>query len=163
MPPNAELITRFYTAFQRLDPAGMKACYHADAIFSDPVFPELRGRQVGAMWTMLCAAAKDFELTFSDVSADDTRGSANWVARYAFSKTGRKVTNRIHADFEFRDGLILRHRDTFNLHRWMGMALGPVGTLLGWLPPMQAKVRATAAVGLAKFIAAHPEYQTPSA
>ncbi len=159
MHPNAELITRFYTAFQRLDPATMRACYQADATFSDPVFPALRGPQVGAMWTMLCTAAKDFQLTFSDVTADDARGSANWEARYAFSKTGRAVTNRIHADFEFRDGLILRHRDTFDLHRWMGMALGPVGTLLGWLPPMQSKVRASAAAGLAKFCAANPEYQ----
>ncbi len=159
MHPHADLITRLYTAFQRLDPEAMKACYHADATFSDPVFPELRGPQVGAMWTMLCTAAKDFKLTFSDVTADDSRGSANWVAVYAFSKTGRTVTNRIHAEFEFRDGLILRHRDSFDLHRWMGMALGPVGTLLGWLPPMQAKVRATAAAGLAKFSAAHPEYR----
>ena len=159
MHPNAEVITRFYSAFQRLDPAAMKACYHKDATFSDPVFPDLRGPQVGAMWNLLCTAAKDFTLKFADVEADDARGSANWVARYAYSKTGRNVVNRIHADFEFRDGLIFRHRDTFSLHRWMGMALGPVGTLLGWLPPMQAKVRAAAATGLAKFCAAHPEYQ----
>jgi len=61
------------------------------------------------------------------------------------------VINKIHAEFEFRDGLIFRHRDAFNLHRWLGMALGPVGALLGWLPPMQSKVRAAAAAGLAKF------------
>lgn len=159
MHPNAELITRFYSAFQRLDHAAMKACYHADATFSDPVFRDLRGPQVGAMWHMLCTAAKNFSLTFGDVEAEDARGSANWEARYSYSKTGRNVVNRIHADFEFRDGLIFRHRDSFDLHRWMGMALGPVGTLLGWLPPMQAKVRTAAAAGLAKFCAAHPEYR----
>ena len=163
MPPNAELITRFYAAFQRLDYGTMKACYHRDAVFSDPVFPALRGPQVGAMWHMLCTAAQDFSLTFGDVTADEGSGSANWLANYKFSRTGRAVCNRIRADFEFRDGLIFRHRDTFSLHRWMGMALGPVGMLLGWLPPMQAKVRATASAGLAKFIAAHPEYQAPSA
>ena len=159
MHPNAELITRFYAAFQRLDHASMKACYHPEATFSDPAFPDLRGPQVGAMWHMLCASATNFSLTFADLEADDARGTANWEAHYAFSKTGRNVINRIHAEFEFRDGLILRHRDGFDLHRWMGMALGPVGTLLGWLPPMQAKVRATAAAGLAKFCAAHPEYR----
>lgn len=157
MHPNAELITRFYEAFQRLDHVAMKACYHPEATFSDPVFPDLRGPQVGEMWHMLCAAAKGFALTFSDVEADNSRGAANWEARYAYSKTGRNVINRIHADFEFRDGLLFRHRDTFSLHRWMGMALGPVGSLLGWLPPMQAKVRAAASAGLAKFCAAHPE------
>ena len=153
MHPNAELITRLYTAFQRLDADAMRACYHPDAEFSDPAFPGLRGPEVGGMWTMLCRSAKDFALEFSNVQADDARGSADWVARYRYSKTGRAVENRIHADFEFRDGLIWRHRDTFSLHRWMGMALGPAGWLLGWLPPMQAKVRAAAREGLRKFMA----------
>ena len=125
MNPNAELITRFYTAFGQLDYETMKACYHAEAEFSDPVFPDLRGKQVGLMWTMLCLKAKDFSIRFSDVVADDARGSANWVARYTYSGSGRVVTNEIHAEFEFRDGLIFRHRDTFNLHRWLGMAMGP--------------------------------------
>jgi ketosteroid isomerase-like protein len=156
MSSNAELLTRFYTAFGQLDYATMAACYHPEAEFSDPVFPDLHGPQIGSMWKMLCLAAKEFSVTFSDVTADDARGSANWIARYRYSKTGREVVNRIHADFEFRDGLIFRHRDTFDLHRWLGMALGPMGTLLGWLPPMQAKVRTSAAAALAKFSAAKP-------
>ncbi len=119
--------------------------------FSDPVFPDLHGREIGMMWKMLCLKAKEFSIQFSDVAADDARGSANWVAHYRYSGSGRMVINKIHAEFEFRDGLIVRHHDVFNLHRWLGMALGPVGTLLGWLPPMQSKVRAAAAAGLAKF------------
>ena len=162
MHRNQETLNTFYRAFTALKPDGMDACYAAAVTFRDEVFT-LKGKEVGAMWHMLCSAAQDFSLTFSDVEADEARGSANWMAQYKFSRTGRMVTNRIHADFEFRDGLILRHRDTFDLHRWMGMALGPVGTLLGWLPPMRAKVRATASAGLAKFIAAHPEYQAPPA
>jgi hypothetical protein len=68
----------------------------------------------------------------------------------------RIVINDIRAQFEFRDGLILHHRDTFDLHRWLSQALGLTGKLLGWLPPMQAKVRAAAAAGLAKFSEANP-------
>ena len=151
MNPNAEVITRFYDAFCRLDYETMGACYHAEAQFSDPVFPDLRGSQIGMMWKMLCLKAKEFSVICRDVTADDARGSANWVARYRYSGSGRLVINQIHAEFEFRDGLIFRHRDAFNLHRWLGMAMGPVGRLLGWLPPMQAKVRAAAAAGLAKF------------
>ena len=151
MHPNAELITRFYSALQRLDGDAMAACYHDEAEFSDPVFPALHGLQIGMMWRMLCRRAKDFSVTFGDVVADDTRGSAKLVARYRYSKTGRMVVNEIHSEFEFRDGLIWRQRDAFNLHRWMGMALGPVGTLLFWLPALQAKVRASAAEALAKF------------
>jgi hypothetical protein len=151
MNPNAELITRFYTAFGQLDAVTMTACYHPAAQFSDPVFTDLRGPQIGMMWKMLCLKAKEFSVTFSDVTADDARGSANWIAKYRYSGSGRMITNRIRADFEFRDSLIIRHRDSFNLHRWLGMALGPMGTLLGWLPPMQTKVRASAAAALAKF------------
>jgi len=105
------------------------------------------------MWKMLCVRAKEFSVEFSEVAADEARGSAHWVARYLYSKTGRNVVNDIRAEFEFRAGLILRHRDTFNLHRWMGMALGPIGTLLFWLPPLKAKVRSSAAEALAKFTA----------
>ena len=156
MHPNAELITRFYDAFCRLDYETMRSCYHPEAEFSDPVFPDLKGKQIGLMWQMLCVAAKEFTITFSEVTADDERGSAHWLARYRYSKTGRIVVNDIHAEFAFRNGLIIRHRDNFDLHRWLSQALGAPGKFLGWLPPMQSKVRATAAAGLAKFSAANP-------
>jgi len=66
MHPNAELITRFYSAFAKLDHASMAACYHPDAEFSDPVFPDLHGRQIGMMWKMLCLKAKEFSIQFGD-------------------------------------------------------------------------------------------------
>jgi len=153
MHPNAELITRFYTAFQAQDGAAMAACYHPEIHFSDPVFPDLRGERAGAMWRMLCEQAKDLEIEFSQVEADEKSGRAHWDARYSFSKTGRKVFNRIDARFDFKDGLIIRHIDDFSFHRWAGMALGLPGTLLGWTGFLQNKVRGTAARGLEKFLA----------
>lgn len=159
MHPNEALIRRFYTAFQARDAAGMRACYHPDVVFSDPVFGELRGEQAGAMWEMLCARAKDLELEFSAVSADDRQGAAHWDARYTFTQTGRRVQNRIDATFEFRDGLIARHDDRFSFFRWARQALGPAGLLLGWTPMLRAKVGRTARAGLdayARKIAAAP-------
>ncbi len=41
------------------------------------------------------------------------RGSARWEAVYPFSETGRIVHNRIRAEFRFRDGKIIEHRDHF--------------------------------------------------
>jgi ketosteroid isomerase-like protein len=152
MHPNAALIHRFYDAFAALDAEGMKACYHPDVVFSDPAFGELRGAQAGAMWTMLTGRAKDLEVTASDIEADDQRGRAHWDARYTFGQTGRKVLNRIDAAFEFRDGLIIRHTDTFDFYAWARQALGPAGLLLGWTPVIQNKVRATARAGLAKHM-----------
>jgi ketosteroid isomerase-like protein len=153
MHPNAVLVTRLYESFQRLDGDGMAACYQPDATFSDPVFQDLRGPQVPAMWRMLAGRAKDFRLTFRDVRADDAQGSAHWEATYAFGKAGRRVHNRIDATFAFRDGKIARHVDRFDLYAWTRMALGPTGALLGWTPMVQGKVRREAMAGLEKFMA----------
>ena len=40
MHPNAELIQRFYTAFQKKDGAALASFYHPEAQFSDPVFQD---------------------------------------------------------------------------------------------------------------------------
>lgn len=152
--PHAELITSFYTAFQRLDAEAMVACYHERVTFSDPAFPGLQGDRAKAMWRMLCARAQDFELTFDAVEADAEHGSAHWDATYTFSKTGRKVHNRIDARFRFADGLIIAHEDHFNLRRWAGMALGAKGKLLGWLPPVQNAIRKESARMLDQYIEA---------
>lgn len=148
---NRALINRFYEAFARRDGAAMAACYHPEARFSDPAFPDLRGAQIGAMWTMLCERAQDFSLTFRDVQADAERGSAHWEAKYLFSKTGRHVHNIIEAEFSFKDGLIVAHDDRFDFWRWSRQALGPAGLLLGWSGFLRAKVQAEAAKGLAIF------------
>lgn len=152
MHPNAELIENFYTSFQKRDAAGMIACYHDDVQFSDPVFIDLRGSKAKAMWTLLCERGQDLRVEFRDVRADDGKGSAHWDAWYTFSLTGGKVHNSIDATFEFRDGKIVRHVDTFNLHRWAGQALGLKGKLFGGLPSVQGKIRATAMKGLDEFI-----------
>ena len=151
MHPNAELIERFYRAFQDKDGAAMAACYHPDVQFSDPVFTDLRGPHAGAMWKMLTERGKDLKLEFRDVRADDRRGAAHWEAWYTFTGTGRKVHNVIDAEFEFRNGKIVRHTDRFDLHRWAGQALGLPGKLLGGTGYLQNKVRAQAAKSLAQY------------
>ncbi|MEA2058270.1 MAG: nuclear transport factor 2 family protein, partial [Actinomycetota bacterium] len=132
---------------------------HPEIHFSDPVFLDLNGDEARAMWHMLCERGTDLTVTFCDVHAEDEIGGAHWEARYTLTPGGREIHNVIDASFEFRDGLILRHRDDFDLWRWTRMALGPTGTLAGWSPPIQNKVRATAMSGLRKFMAAHPEYE----
>ena len=149
--PNAALIQRFYGALDRRDAATMIACYAPDATFSDPVFPALDAPGVAAMWRMLCARGKDLHVVASDVNADATAGHAHWVATYTFSATGRRVENRIDATFAFRDELIVRHEDRFDLWRWLRQALGPKGALVGWLPPVQRATRAQAANALADW------------
>jgi ketosteroid isomerase-like protein len=151
MHPNEELIKTFYASFQKLDAEGMARCYHADIRFSDPVFPALSKAEASDMWKMLCSQAKNFELTFADVQANDQRGRVHWEARYDFSATGRRVHNKIDAEFEFQDGKIIKHTDTFNFWKWSRMALGPIGFLLGWTPLLRKKVQKQAGERLAKF------------
>lgn len=147
---NRALISRLYEALARRDGEAMAACYTADARFDDPAF-SLNGDEVGDMWRMLCARGKDLRIETRAIVADDQRGEADWQAWYTFGGTGRPVHNVIHADFEFHDGRIRRHVDTFSFWRWSRQALGPVGTLLGWTPWLAARVRREAAAGLARF------------
>jgi hypothetical protein len=148
--PNAQLITDFYTAFNKQDAGPMRAAYTADAQFSDPAFPELRGAAVGDMWTMLCEQAKEFRLEFRDVKADDSSGSAHWEAWYRFGGK-RPVHNVIDATFTFTGGKISRHVDSFDFWRWSRQALGPAGVLLGWTPMLRKAVNGRAAAGLAAW------------
>ena len=152
MHPNEKLIETFYTSFQKLDAQTMSGCYHPDIRFSDPVFPLLAGAEAGGMWRMLCSQAKNFELTFSDIQANDRTGKAHWEAFYDFSATGRRVHNKIDAAFEFQDGKIIRHTDAFDFWKWSRMALGPAGTLLGWTPLVRNKVQRQARERLDRFM-----------
>lgn len=155
MEPRAA-IESFYKAFAIRDAEGMVACYHPRVTFRDPVFLELDAARVKAMWRMLCERGKDLRVEASGIESTGEAGKARWDAWYTFSGTGRKVHNVIDARFRFEDGLIVRHDDSFDLWRWTRMALGPAGTLLGWSPPIQGKIRRTAAASLADWMAKHP-------
>jgi len=157
MHPHQQLLETFYRAFSKKDFQTMAACYHPEASFRDEVF-YLKGKEIGAMWHMLCVRGKDLELTFSDVHAEDKTGSAHWEAWYSFSQTGKKVHNVIEARFTFREGKIFKHVDSFSFYRWARQAFGMPGILLGWTPYLRSKVQAGALAGLRKFIQAYPEY-----
>ncbi len=152
MIPNEKLIETFYTSFQKLDAGAMMLCYHPDIRFSDPVFPNLSGAEVSDMWRMLCSQAKNFEVTFADIEADERTGKAHWEARYDFFATGRRIHNKITAAFEFADGKIIKHADAFDFWKWSSQALGPAGLLLGWTPMVRKKVQKQAAGRLIGFM-----------
>jgi hypothetical protein len=90
---------------------------------------------------MLTSSAKDLQITYGNINADNTKGECHWEAHYTFSGTGRKVHNIIDARMQFRDGKILKHEDEFNFWRWSRMALGGPGWLMGWTPYLLHAVR----------------------
>lgn len=139
-----EIINQFYTAFKHLDAEAMVSCYHSNIVFEDPAFGKLHGEHAKNMWRMLCKSqqGQDFTVNFSDIQFANNTGTANWVAVYTFSKTGRKVHNKIKAEFLFQDGKIIKHTDYFSLHKWAGQALGFKGFVFGWLPFFKTKLQA---------------------
>ena len=76
------------------------------------------------MWKMLTGRADDLRVRLAEHDADETTGSAHWLADYTFTQTGRKVHNDVHARFRFVDGLIAEHDDSFGFHAWARQALG---------------------------------------
>ena len=151
---NQALLEEFYAAFARRDGAAMAAAYSPSATFSDPVFVGLRGGEPGAMWQMLTSRSKDLEVECVACTADETTGSAHWIARYTFAQTGRPVVNEVRSTFTFVDGLIATQRDDFAFHRWAGQALGLPGKLLGGTPIIKKAVQAKARAGLDAYLAA---------
>ncbi len=90
------------------------------------------------MWAMLIENLKKnkdgWQLEFKNINCNETEGSCRWEAHYVFSATGRQVHNIIEANFQFKDGLIIRHADSFDFYRWARMAFGIKGTIIGWAP-----------------------------
>lgn len=149
MNTNETTITKFYTAFANTDTAQMCECYHPKVQFSDPAFGILKGNEVLKMWKMLIERSNgNLKIDFSDVKADQYTGSAQWIATYRFSKTNRKVVNTIHAQFQFQDGLIIKHTDDFDIWKWAGQALGWRGLLPGWTGYLQKKIQKQARLSL---------------
>jgi len=156
---NKALIARFYAAFAARDGSSMAATYGPDARFEDPVFGRLTGAEAGAMWRMLTSRpGSDLRIELPEHEANDTSGTAHWIARYTFARTGKQVVNDIHARFRFENGLVIEQVDHFSFWRWSRQAFGPVGLLAGWTPFLRNAVRRKASADLASFMngSAHP-------
>ena len=150
---NEQTIRVFYTAFQQLDHIKMNNCYADEIVFSDPVFSVLHNDEVRAMWEMLCKNARDFSLSFSNITLlDDEYATCNWTASYTFSKTGRKIVNQAKAFMKLKDGRIIEHSDGFRLSSWIAQALGWKGLLFGWTGWMKRAVQKNARKSLQAFI-----------
>ena len=152
MNANEKTISKFYTAFANADASTMCECYHSKIEFRDPAFGLLKENDVCQMWKMLIEKGKgNIKIEFSNIKADEYVGSAQWIATYNFSKTNRKVVNIICAQFQFKDGLIRKHTDDFDIWKWSKQAFGTTGYLLGWTGFFQKKIQQQALSSLKKY------------
>jgi len=152
MTANETTITKFYTALANADASKICECYHPNIRFRDPAFGLLEGEKVCQMWQMLIERSNgNLSINFSEVQANEHLGSALWVANYTFSKTNRKIVNSISSKFQFKDGLIIKHTDDFDIWKWSKQALGITGLLLGWTGFMQKKIQEEARLCLQEY------------
>ncbi|HEX8577774.1 MAG TPA: nuclear transport factor 2 family protein, partial [Flavobacterium sp.] len=147
-----QLIEEFYAGFANQNADTMVSCYHDDIQFQDPVFGILKGENVGDMWAMLIERAKgNIDIVFSDIHAKDNSGSAKWIATYHFGKINKKIINTIYSKFEFKDGLIFRQSDTFDLWNWSRQAFGWKGYMLGWTGFVKTRIQKQAIQSLHQY------------
>lgn len=149
---NQKIIHEFYSAFQKKDAETMLRFYSPEIRFEDPAFGLLKEPYVSAMWKMLCASATDLKIDFEILSSDEDSVEAYWEASYTFKATGRKVFNKIHAHFVFKDRMIIEHKDTFDLYKWSKQALGWKGYLIGFTTYFKRKLNTQTRKMLDKFL-----------
>jgi len=142
---------QFYDAFMVRDHYTMGLLYAENATFSDPVFPLLNVHGARMMWAMLLSRAEDLGIEVNILEDGPSRARVQWVARYTFGATGRRVVNRISTEMAIANGRIVRQVDRFDLWRWARQALGVRGLLLGWTPMVQNAIRKQAAQSLREF------------
>ena len=145
-----DVVRSFYTALDNRDGDAMAACYHPAVVFEDPVFGVLTGRDAADMWRMLCSNSRDLRVSHP-VDETTTPTTVHWVAEYTYPPTGRAVRNEVTAQITVRDGLIVDHRDDFDLWTWSSQALGLPGRLFGWTPFLRRSIRTRARTALDRF------------
>lgn len=148
---NKELIANFYESFGKLDAQGMIDYYHDQIEFEDPIFGKLNSKKVRSMWRLLLSKDSDMKVSYCDVKTQGNLGYAKWKATYFYGSKKRKITNECKASFEFKDGKIIRHTDTYSLWRWSHQAFGFVGLLLGWTSFFKNKITNKAQKALLDF------------
>lgn len=147
------LLNKFFTSFQQGNAMGMCSCYDDEATFSDPAFGQLNRKQVEAMWTMLLSRKEsDLSVQFFDIKADPMSGEGSWIATYRYGPKKRRVKNKVHSKFEFKDGKISKQVDVFDLWIWSRQALGSIGFLLGWSSFLRNKIQTMARKKLDSFM-----------
>ncbi len=147
-----DIANKFYKSFAERDIDGMLSCYADNIIFEDPAFGNLEGIQAHNMWRMLLEQGDTgLLITNSTPQKKGNKIITNWEAKYKFSKTGRKVHNKITAKMIIQNGKIVDHKDVFDIWKWSRMALGLTGTLLGFTPIVKNKIRSQALKALQKF------------
>lgn len=146
-------IHQLYTSIANGTISKIDECYAPTVKFYDPIFGSLSNNEVPKMWKMLITRNQgNIKVEYTILKSDDYTASVEWIAKYTFGKNQRKITNVILSQISFKDGLIIKQKDDFNIWTWSKQAFGWSGYLLGWTGYMQQKIQEKALISLKNFI-----------
>lgn len=152
MTPSEKIIHQLYTSIANGALSDIDACYASTVKFHDPVFGTLKGPEVPKMWKMLIERSKgNLAIDYTIIKSDAHKASAQWIATYTFGKNKRQIKNTIQSEFYFKDGLIIKQNDDFDIWTWSRQAFGFSGFLLGWTGYMQNKIHKKAKLALKDY------------
>ena len=152
MTPSEKTIHQLYASIANGALSDIDTCYAHTVKFHDPVFGTLKGSEVPKMWKMLVERSKgNLAIEYTIIKSTAHKGSAQWIATYTFGKNKRLVKNTIQSEFHFKDGLIIKQNDDFDIWIWARQAFGFSGFLLGWTGYMQNKIHKKARLALKDY------------
>jgi hypothetical protein len=148
---NREVVTAFFTGYQRHQADSMIACLHPEVEFSDLAFQRITGAQVQAMWRWFCE--KPVEVPSFELTKDEgDRVQARYRVKYSL-EGGRVVDYVIVADFTLQSSKIVRQVDTPTISNFAfaRMALGFPACLLALTPLFKTVIRSGMRKKLTRF------------
>lgn len=146
-----QTVKRFFHAQSLGDWQSMARCYHDQASFCDPLFPDLRSDRIVHRLYMLYSREsqqriRDPQLDFKIIFADERKVQVEWVHEYQQGE--RTIKNQGLSTLALWDDLIVRHVDEFKFADWAKQSLGIRGLFLGRLESFQRRVQRSARVQL---------------
>ena len=143
---NREVVTAFFTSYQRHDYAGMHACLDPGVEFCDLAFESITGAEVRAMWCWFCQPTKTRDPVqvpgFEIVKSEGDHLHAEYWVRYS-PGAGKLVNYVIRSEFTLRNGNIVRQIDepVISDFEFARMAMGFPACLLALTPAFKPAIR----------------------
>lgn len=153
MATSEQTIHQLYTALTDGEISKIDSCYATTVKFHDPIFGVLNNDEVPAMWKMLIERSnRNLKIQYNIITINEYTATVEWKANYTFGKKKRNIENQIRSHFHFKEGLIIKQNDDFNIWNWCKQAFGGYGFFLGWTGYMQHKIQVKALSSLKKYI-----------
>lgn len=130
----ADVVTRFYEAFEAKNVDAMEQLYAPNLRFKDAIFSFDDAAGATHMWRKLFQVDPNAKLAFTLDSADGATVKGHWVADYHVN--GRPVHNEVSTTMRVEGGRIVEHTDDFSWKKWAPQAF-PAGRLFT-LPGLDA-------------------------